>query len=105
MTELSASNSLMALQAENARLVALLEVHGIEWRLPETVASSEAGGASPVKTTGEKLALFRRLFQGRTDVFPVRWENQSSVSWVGVDGWHQLQGACANNLLCQGAFP
>jgi len=26
----------------------------------------------------EKIALFRRLFGGRTDVFPVRWENPKS---------------------------
>ena len=26
----------------------------------------------------EKLALFRRLFAGRPDVFPVRWENARS---------------------------
>ncbi len=24
--------------------------------------------------TAEKVALFRRMFRGRTDVYPVRWE-------------------------------
>ena len=32
-------------------------------------------GRSPVQA---KIALFRRLFRGRTDVFPVRWENAKS---------------------------
>jgi hypothetical protein len=32
------STELAAIQAENARLIALLETHGIEWRLPWPVA-------------------------------------------------------------------
>ena len=27
-------------------------------------------------TPQQKIALFRSLFRGRTDVYPVRWENQ-----------------------------
>jgi len=30
----SMTDPLITLQAENARLIALLETHGIEWRLP-----------------------------------------------------------------------
>lgn len=60
------------LRAENTRLVGLLEAHGIAWRLPEP-GSVLAAAAS--LTTDEKVALFRRLFRGRTDVYPVRWEN------------------------------
>lgn len=37
----------------------------------------------------EKIALFRRLFRGRKDVFPLRWENRSS----GRSGYAP---ACAN---------
>jgi hypothetical protein len=29
-------------------------------------------------STDEKVALFRRLFRGRADVYPVRWESKSS---------------------------
>jgi hypothetical protein len=29
-------------------------------------------------STAEKGALFRRLFRGRTDVYPIRWESKSS---------------------------
>jgi hypothetical protein len=66
---------LSKLQSENARLIALLESHGIEWR---------SSGVSPPSTepsklsTGEKVALFRRLFRGRTDVYPVRWESKTT---------------------------
>jgi superfamily II DNA or RNA helicase len=74
------------LQAENARLVALLEAHGIEWRVRPTVRAQ----AEPSRlSTDAKVALFRRLFRGRSDVFPVRWESKSS----GRSGYAP---ACAN---------
>lgn len=63
------------LQAENARLVALLEAHGIDWRRqPLPAPNFEASKLS----TAEKLALFSRLFRGRTDIYPVRWESKST---------------------------
>ena len=40
----------------------------------------------------DKIALFRRLFSGRTDVFPVRWENPKS----GRSGYAP---ACANEWV------
>ena len=56
------SDSIAALQAENARLVALLQSNGIDWRLPaepEPIVTSEA---EPSRfSTAEKVALFRRL--------------------------------------------
>ena len=80
---------LAALQAENARLVALLESHGIEWRLqPERVQASQEGETSRL-STAEKVALFRRLFRGRTDVYPIRWESKTT----GKGGYAP---ACAN---------
>ena len=79
------------LQAENARLVALLEARGIEWRLPlETPADLASGTVEQLQLTpDQKVALFRRLFRGRTDVFPVRWESKTS----GKSGYSP---ACAN---------
>ncbi len=80
------------LRAENARLIALLESHGIEWRPPQSptfvIREPEASRLSTV----EKVALFRRLFRGRTDVFPIRWEGKSS----GKTGYAP---ACANEWL------
>lgn len=76
-----------ALLAENTRLIALLDSRGIDWRkpaerAPETVErmglSSEA-----------KVALFRRLFRGRSDVYAVRWESKTT----GKSGYAP---ACAN---------
>ena len=82
-------DSLAALGQENARLVALLESHGIAWRLPPEPAPSVPESAPSHFSAETKVALFRRLFRGRTDVYPVRWENKSS----GKSGYAP---ACAN---------
>jgi hypothetical protein len=78
---------LSKLQAENARLIALLESRGIEWRAPPVSAPL---ALEPSRlSTGEKVTLFRRLFRGRTDVFPTRWESKTT----GKSGYTP---ACAN---------
>ena len=83
-----AEHDVTALQTENARLVALLEANGIDWRLPpEPVASAEVEVSN--LSTDQKVALFRRLFQGRTDVYPSRWESKTT----GKAGYAP---ACAN---------
>ncbi|MGO8912535.1 MAG: TOTE conflict system archaeo-eukaryotic primase domain-containing protein, partial [Bradyrhizobium sp.] len=43
-------------------------------------------------STAEKVALFRRLFAGRVDVFPIRWENRKT----GKGGYAP---ACANEWV------
>jgi superfamily II DNA or RNA helicase len=73
------------LRAENARLVALLISHGIEWRKPADV---EVQPAVSSLSTDQKVTLFRRRFLGRTDVYPVRWESKA-----GKAGYAP---ACAN---------
>lgn len=82
-------DDLVTLRAENARLISLLESHGIEWKSPPTAV---AGSQVPMPTrfsTQEKLALFRKLFRGRTDAYPVRWESKTT----GKSGYAP---ACAN---------
>lgn len=66
------------LRSENARLIALLESHGIDWRPSPTQCPANQLGESQRLSTAEKVALFRRLFRGRTDVVPIRWESKSS---------------------------
>ena len=68
-------------------------------------------GISNSSIAAEKVALFRRLFSGRTDVVPVRWENQKSGKsgyspacmneWVrGVCGKPQVKcGDCPNQAF------
>ncbi len=95
------SAEIEVLKAENARLVALLESNRIQWRLAEQCDSQQAQSVEPSETvrlsSAEKIALFRRLFLGRSDVFPVRWESKSS----GKSGYAP---ACANEwkpVVCE----
>ena len=88
------SDLLARLRAENVRLIALLEANGIEWRVPAEptsevpVPATESEPLSLNLDTDAKLALFKRLFRGRADVFAVRWESK-----VGKSGYSP---ACAN---------
>lgn len=67
-----------ALRAENARLIALLESNGIAWQVSQEPLPQAA--QEPLKlSTDEKVALFRRLFRGRTDVYPIRWESKTTA--------------------------
>lgn len=50
------SSALAALEAENARLIALLDAHGIEWRLPPSSAVRADREPEPAKlSTAEKI--------------------------------------------------
>lgn len=85
MVHKSDSDELAALRTENVRLVSLLEAHGIEWRRkPQSPVPRVS-----VLSTNEKVALFRRLFRGRDDVWALRWESKTS----GKSGYSP---ACAN---------
>jgi len=79
-------DELRQLREENARLKALLTRNGIAWE--EQPAPEPAHTPTPPEpvlsqtpfTTTEKIALFRRLFRGRTDVYPQRWESSKGTS-------------------------
>jgi hypothetical protein len=99
------------LKAENARLIALLEARGIQWRAPlEPVSPASRPEPSRI-STDEKVALFRRLFRGRTDVYPIRWESKATAKsgyspacaneWrAGVCEKPRIKcGDCSNRLL------
>ncbi|CAE6715088.1 TOTE conflict system archaeo-eukaryotic primase domain-containing protein [Candidatus Nitrotoga fabula] len=86
---MSPPDTLETLQAENARLIALLESHNIEWRLSPSAVPVARDLELSRLTSAEKVALFRRLFRGRTDVYPIRWESKST----GKSGYGP---ACAN---------
>ena len=92
MVSMPDAKALVNLQAENQRLIALLEAHNIEWRIRPTPAAVAPPTPEPIQSnlnTDEKVAVFRRLFRGRTDVYPVRWESQKT----GKSGYAP---ACAN---------
>jgi hypothetical protein len=95
------------------------ERHHLEARLRELeqprAAPPSASSAKPQVTNSspaaDKVGFFRRLFAGRTDVFPVRWENLKTGrsgyapacanEWVrGVCGKPQVKcGQCPNQAF------
>ncbi|KVW95467.1 TOTE conflict system archaeo-eukaryotic primase domain-containing protein [Thiobacillus denitrificans] len=89
-------NQLAALQAENARLIALLKSHGIEWRLPPEPVAPVAKQESSRLSAAEKVALFRGLFRGRTDIYPIRWESKTTgrTGYAPACGNEWLAGVC-----------
>ncbi len=101
------------LHAENARLIALLEKHGISHsvELPTPVPPVPPAKSNLNLNAEEKIALFRRLFRGRTDVYPVRWVNKEGTrsgyspacgnEWkIGVCDKKRVKCAdCGNRLL------
>jgi hypothetical protein len=89
MSRQGEQDPLTALRAENARLIALLEQHGIDWRLTAETSPSTPDREPSRLSSADKIALFRRLFRGRTDFFPVRWESPRT----GRSGYTP---ACAN---------
>jgi superfamily II DNA or RNA helicase len=89
MTE---QDPLAVLQAENARLIALLESHGIEWHSLAAPIPHVSEPEPSRLSTAEKVELFRRLFRGRTDLYPIRWESKTT----GKSGYAP---ACGNEWL------
>lgn len=85
-------DELCQLREENAHLKKLLTRHGIAWEVPVAPEPAPVPSESPQTrthlTAGDKIALFRRLFRGREDVFPKRWESAR-----GTSGYSP---ACAN---------
>jgi hypothetical protein len=67
---------LAAIEIERLRLEARLrEIESEQKPSPPPLLPATVTNGSPA---ADKIALFRRLFAGRTDVFPARWENPKS---------------------------
>jgi hypothetical protein len=74
---------LTALERERTEILAeintLRSVRSEEAAAIKAVPSAKAGDPIDRNSTIEKkIALFRRLFRGRSDVFPIRWENRAN---------------------------
>jgi superfamily II DNA or RNA helicase len=110
-TEIAAiRRQLQALDLERQRLVARLgELEQASAEQPQPTTSKPAVASS--SSAAEKIALFRQLFAGRTDVFPARWQNPKTGrsgyapacanEWVrGVCGKPQIKcGECPNQAF------
>ncbi len=82
---------LAALDAERRQLVDRLSQLQKAVRKP-TKSEPVKPAVTNASSATEKVALFRRLFGGRTDVFPARWDNQKS----GKSGYAP---ACSNEWI------
>ena len=85
---------LTALERERAAIVAeidtLQSAPSEQTTAFKVIPSEKAGDLVDRNSTIEnKIARFRRLFRGRSDVFPIRWENRKT----GRSGYAP---ACAN---------
>lgn len=82
------------LQSENARLAALLPARVSSQPEPERIIQRKPLRAAQepvvsVLSPQEKVRIFRQLFRGRTDVYPLRWQSRAT----GKSGYAP---ACAN---------
>jgi superfamily II DNA or RNA helicase len=80
-----------AMQAELAALASAPRTDALASPAAESTASRAAESPAPRRSQAEKLDIFRRLFRGRSDVYPTRF-----VSKKGNAGYAP---ACANKFV------
>ena len=100
-------NRIAALEAERSALEQQL---ADLFRVPPQTSTSPgviAGAVTNDSNAQDKIALFRRLFAGRPDVFPVRWENpktkRSGYSPACANEW--VTGVCRKPQVKCGECP
>jgi superfamily II DNA or RNA helicase len=103
-------DELHELRKENARLKALLISHGIAWNEATETESgqshTESAKAAVQYSIADKIGLFRRLFRGRTDVYPLRWESAKGKSgYAPACGNEWKAGVCLKPKVKCGVCP
>jgi hypothetical protein len=86
---------LARLRGENSRLRAQFDgtsCAGAAEATPSGVPTSSESVESPLLSPRARVELFRRLFRGRTDTFPIRWHSATS----GKSGYAP---ACSNEWV------
>jgi len=66
-----------------------------------------AGNVTNASTAAEKITLFRQLFAGRADVFPVRWENSKTdrTGYAPACANEWMKGVCGKPRVKCGECP
>ena len=109
------SSEIEQLREENRRLRELLRRHGVvdpvkRVEHPVLDQANEDTNTSSALTPQQKVALFRELFRGREDLYPIRWESKNGRSgyspacgneWKpGLCGKPKIKcGECTNRLF------
>ena len=104
---------LTTLEAERAKLASRLAALERDRRAamtlspPLQVAAAAAAAVTAASSATEKVGLFRRLFAGRADVFPIRWENvrtkRSGYAPACANEW--VKGTCGKPQVKCGECP
>jgi superfamily II DNA or RNA helicase len=95
--------------ALSARLSELQRPHTkvIAGSLPKQISGSRTVSVTVASPPAQKIELFRRRFAGRTDVFPVRWENirnqRSGYAPACSNEW--IKGICGKPQVKCGDCP
>jgi hypothetical protein len=90
-------------KALEARLEQLLQPGAVS----APVSVPERGDVTAVSSVAAKVALFRSLFAGRTDVFPVRWENPKAerAGYAPACANEWVAGVCGKPRVKCGEYP
>jgi hypothetical protein len=83
------------LRGENRRLRALLGMED-DKQLQDVAVQSGDAAVTAQSSQGEKIFLFRTLFRGREDVYPVRWESRNGRTGYSPACVHEW-----NRKFCQ----
>jgi superfamily II DNA or RNA helicase len=83
------------LRGENRKLRALLGMED-DKQLQDAAVQSDDAAVTVQSSQGEKISLFRNLFRGREDVYPVRWESRNGRTGYSPACVHEW-----NKKLCQ----
>lgn len=87
-----------------AEIAGLMESESAQISLINENLSQRPRVGDETLSNAQKIALFRRLFRGRDDVFPARWENvksgRSGYSPVCANEWRE--GLCGKPRIKQG---
>ncbi len=107
---------LTALERERAAIVAEIETlrsaPSEQTAVTKVISSEKADDLVDRNSTIEsKIALFRRLFRGRSDVFPIRWENRKTgrsgyaPAWNGGLGFAKSRKSNARHAQTRRSLP
>ena len=80
-----------------AEIAALEQAQMLEMPFPNIVSLERVGPVVDRNSkTNQKISLFREMFRGRTDVFPMRWDNAKSGKSGYAPACHNewLRGVC-----------